>query len=94
MLQGFHEANCRDSQGFPVHPKDESSHSWCCEKFSDLKAVKIHSGCSYGFIYNAFYVQLELNRRKKLPDINVTHVPGLYPSKLGIQKARKECKSY
>ena len=37
---------------------------WACEKFTDLKAVKRHVGCSYGFLYNALYEQLELNRRK------------------------------
>jgi transposase len=37
---------------------------WACEKFTDLKAVKHHVGCSYGFLCNALYEQLELNRRK------------------------------
>ena len=37
---------------------------WCCERFTDLKAVKRHVGCSYGFLYSALYEQLELNRRK------------------------------
>ena len=39
---------------------------WCCERFTDLKAVKRHVGCSYGFLYSALYEQLELNRRKHL----------------------------
>lgn len=37
---------------------------WCCEKFSDLKAVKEHTNCSYGFLYSALYEQLELKRRQ------------------------------
>jgi transposase len=37
---------------------------WCCERFTDLKAVRKHVGCSYGFLYSALYEQLELNRRK------------------------------
>jgi transposase len=37
---------------------------WCCERFTDLKAVRKHVHCSYGFLYNALYEQLELNRRK------------------------------
>lgn len=37
---------------------------WCCEKFTDLKAVKRHLDCSYGFIYRALYEMLELRKRK------------------------------
>ncbi len=37
---------------------------WACEKFVDLKSVKKHLDCSYGFIYKALYEQLELSRKK------------------------------
>lgn len=37
---------------------------WACENFTDLKSVKKHVGCSYGFLYSALYEQLELQRRK------------------------------
>jgi transposase len=39
---------------------------WACERFSDLKMVRDCSRCSGGFLYNALYTQLELQRRKRL----------------------------
>ena len=38
---------------------------WACENFTDLKRVKNHFRCSSGFLYQAFYEQLELKRRKR-----------------------------
>ena len=38
---------------------------WCCENFVDLKAVRRHTRCSYGFIYTSLYEQLTLNRKKR-----------------------------
>ena len=51
---------------------------WACEKFTDLKAVKKHMGCSYGFLYSALYEQLELNRRK--------HYHQEWPKVIGIDE--------
>jgi transposase len=39
---------------------------WACENFTDLKRVKQHMRCSYGFLYNTLYEQLELQSRKRL----------------------------
>ena len=39
---------------------------WACERFCDLKAVRIAHRCSYGFIYSTLYRHLELQRRKRL----------------------------
>jgi len=39
---------------------------WACEKFSDLKQVRQHMKCSYGFLYKTLYEQLELQSRKRL----------------------------
>lgn len=39
---------------------------WACENFCDLKGVRKHLDCSYGFIYKSLYEQLELSRRKRL----------------------------
>lgn len=38
---------------------------WACENYTDLKRVKQHFRCSSGFLYQAFYEQLELSRRKR-----------------------------
>jgi transposase len=37
---------------------------WACENYTDLKRVKNQFRCSSGFLYQAFYEQLELKRRK------------------------------
>ena len=69
----FECSNCRSvftepvpgiSKGKRFTQRFKSHVLWACEKFTDLKAVKRHVGCSYGFLYNALYEQLELNRRK------------------------------
>jgi transposase len=39
---------------------------WACEKFSDLTQVRRAYHCSSGYVYNALYAQLELERRKRL----------------------------
>ena len=39
---------------------------WACENFTDLKRVKKSLRCSSGFLYQAFYEQLELKRRRKI----------------------------
>lgn len=39
---------------------------WACENFTDLKRVKKTYRCSSGFLYEAFYEQLELQRRKRI----------------------------
>jgi len=39
---------------------------WACENFSDLAAVRRAYRCSSGYLYNALYTQLELERRKRL----------------------------
>lgn len=51
---------------------------WACERFSDLKAVKHHVGCSYGFIYKSLYEQLELQRRR--------HAHPQWPRVIGIDE--------
>ena len=38
---------------------------WACENFTDLKRVKNTYRCSSGFLYKAFYEQLELQTRKR-----------------------------
>jgi transposase len=38
---------------------------WACEKFSDLTQVRRAYHCSSGYVYNALYTQLELERRKR-----------------------------
>lgn len=39
---------------------------WACENFTDLKRVRRKYRCSAGFLYQALYEQLELQRRKRL----------------------------
>jgi transposase len=39
---------------------------WACENFSDLTQVRRAYHCSSGYVYNALYRQLELERRKRL----------------------------
>ena len=39
---------------------------WACENYTDLKRVKKSFRCSSGFLYQAFYEQLELKRRKNV----------------------------
>lgn len=39
---------------------------WACENFSDLTRVRRAYRCSSGYLYNALYTQLELERRKRL----------------------------
>lgn len=39
---------------------------WACENFTDLKRVRRRFRCSAGFLYQALYDQLELQRRKRL----------------------------
>jgi transposase len=38
---------------------------WACENFSDLKGVRRAYHCSSGYVYKAFYKQLELEQRKR-----------------------------
>lgn len=39
---------------------------WACKHFSDLTQVRRVYRCSSGYVYKAFYTQLELERRKRL----------------------------
>lgn len=39
---------------------------WACENYTDLNRVKKKFRCSSGFLYQALYEQLELQRRKRL----------------------------
>ena len=39
---------------------------WACENFSDLTRVRRAYRCSSGYVYQALYTQLELERRKRL----------------------------
>jgi transposase len=39
---------------------------WACENFTDLTHVRRAYGCSSGYLYEALYTQLELQRRKRL----------------------------
>lgn len=46
--------------------KFERSVLWACEVFSDLKKVKTTYRCSYKFIYNCYYKQLERKQRERM----------------------------
>lgn len=50
---------------------------WACENFTDLKRVRRAYRCSSGFLYQAYYEQLELARRKRLYD---------WPTTIGIDE--------
>lgn len=52
---------------------------WACERFSDLKSVKQHLGCSYSFLYKAYYERCaERVKQRAYP----------WPSAIGIDEHR------
>jgi transposase len=52
---------------------------WACERFSDIKAVRQHYRCSYGFIYKALYELLKTQTK---------HNVHSWPAKIGIDEHR------
>lgn len=52
---------------------------WACERFTDLKSVRKHVGCSTSTLYRVYYEQLELqSRMRRYP----------WPEKIGIDEHR------
>lgn len=52
---------------------------WACERFTDLKAVRQHVGCSVSTLYRIYYEQLDLKARmRRYP----------WPEKIGIDEHR------
>jgi transposase len=52
---------------------------WACERFTDLKSVRRHVGCSYSTLYRIYYEQLDLkSRMRRYP----------WPEKIGIDEHR------
>lgn len=52
---------------------------WACETFSDIKAVREHFICSYGFIYKSLYEVLKTQTK---------HNINSWPVKLGVDEHR------
>lgn len=55
----------------------EKSLRWACEHFTDLKAVRRQYRVSSGYLYKAYYRQLELRRKSRTPS---------WPAFLGIDE--------
>ena len=53
-------------KGYRTTERYRRSVLWACENFSDLTHVRRAYGCSSGYLYEALYTQLELQRRKRL----------------------------
>jgi transposase len=53
-------------KGYRTTERYQRSVLWACENFSDLTQVRRAYRCSSGYLYNALYTQLELQRRKRL----------------------------
>ncbi len=67
------------SKGRRFTERFKKSLMWACETFSDIKSVREHYKCSYGFIYSALYEQLK---------IQAGHNASPWPQKLGIDEHR------
>ncbi|RZA13967.1 MAG: ISL3 family transposase [Proteobacteria bacterium] len=52
---------------------------WACERFSDMKAVRDHFQCSYGFIYKSLYDLLKTQLKHNIHS---------WPVKIGIDEHR------
>lgn len=52
---------------------------WACETFSDIKSVRKHFNCSYGFIYKSLYEVLKIQTK---------HNINSWPLRLGIDEHR------
>jgi transposase len=52
--------------GYRTTERYRRSLLWACENFSDLTQVRRAYSCSSGYLYEALYTQLELQRRKRL----------------------------
>ena len=52
-------------KGYRTTERYRRSLLWACENFSDLSRVRRAYGCSSGYVYRAFYAQLELERRQR-----------------------------
>lgn len=53
-------------KGYRTTERYRRSLLWACEAFSDLSRVRRTYRCSSGYLYNALYTQLELERRRRL----------------------------
>jgi transposase len=53
-------------KGYRTTERYRRSVLWACENFSDLTHVRRAYGCSSGYLYQALYTQLELQRRKRI----------------------------